>query len=944
MLHKKFLFTCIVSCIAGMTGNYGLVSSADWPMYRSDSGRRGVVESDLPEELTLVWNRRLPALTPAFQDERLQFDAGYEPVIADETVLLASSLTDSVMAFNSRTGESMWTFYTNGPVRLAPSIDGGLACFGSDDGYLYCVEVSSGRLRWKHRAVPSGRRLLGNRRLISVWPIRGGPVVEDGVVYFAAGVWPFEGVFVYAMEMESGKVLWRNDRMGYMYGTQPHNTEAIGGLAPQGYLLIEEDELIVPCSNAYPARLKRDTGELVSFELPSAGRYPGGWFAAIDLDDARAVRRGKLTFDEVVNRQVHEDGLRSGDGGKPGLSRMIRIGDRVLEFDDPPVPIEGVVHSMAVADNHLYVTTREGELLCFGGASDVSEGKPVVWSRQLIKPSIPIEAKASASRIVEQVAGTHGIALVIGLQNGDLVDALIDVTNFHVIAFDDDPGLVAELRARWDASGLYGQRVVVHEVDLSALETPPYIATVMTSENQGGDLVRFLQSLRPYGGVSVGGRSPRQSELDVLDPGGFEIDHSAESELVVIRRDGALPGSTEYKGGFTASDDELVRFPLGVLWFDDTLAHFKRSPQPVFDRGTMISRPKDWMKPRNTGNYKIDYPLLPVVLSDIYTGRVLKESERVELRGLLEISSPETLEPSQYRPTGEPFSSKSTPRVAGQRINPLTGVSETRVFPKTYGCDGGVDYGAFYTLRSGTAAFYDKTIESGTVFLSGPRSGCTNSIIPSGGILNVPYFYEGCTCSYPLPTAMSLVAMPERFEQWSSWGKSEIAPGSLQRLGINFGAPGDRMTRAGTLWLDYPSVGGPSPGVRVESQGTLSSIYRHSLFINPDDPFPWVSGSAVKGLQSLIIRDLKPGNYEVNFYFCRLQSSGQKSEFPQGQTIRLQGIPVSGGTELQPQLVSDMQGIVHSVRNVLVQDYLQVELSAQDGETMISGLELIRQP
>ena len=88
MLHKKFLFTCIVSCIAGMTGNYGLVSSADWPMYRSDSGRRGVVESELPEELTLVWSRRLPALTPAFQDERLQFDAGYEPVIANETVLL----------------------------------------------------------------------------------------------------------------------------------------------------------------------------------------------------------------------------------------------------------------------------------------------------------------------------------------------------------------------------------------------------------------------------------------------------------------------------------------------------------------------------------------------------------------------------------------------------------------------------------------------------------------------------------------------------------------------------------------------------------------------------------------------------------------------------------------------------------------------------------------
>jgi len=85
----------------------------------------------------------------------------------------------------------------------------------------------------------------------------------------------------------------------------------------------------------------------------------------------------------------------------------------------------------------------------------------------------------------------------------------------------------------------------------------------------------------------------------------------------------------------------------------------------------------------------------------------------------------------------------------------MTGQKEPRVIPKTYGCDGGVDYGMFYTLRAGTAAFYDKTLESGTVFISGPRSGCTNSIIPSGGLLNVPYFYEGCTCSYPLPTALS---------------------------------------------------------------------------------------------------------------------------------------------------------------------------------------------
>ena len=109
-------------------------------------------------------------------------------------------------------------FYADGPVPFAPAISGGLACFGSDDGCLYCVELATGNLRWKHRAVPSQRRLLGNKRLISVWAVRGGPVVADAIVYFAAGVWPFEGVFVYAMEMDTGKVLWRSDRLGYLFG------------------------------------------------------------------------------------------------------------------------------------------------------------------------------------------------------------------------------------------------------------------------------------------------------------------------------------------------------------------------------------------------------------------------------------------------------------------------------------------------------------------------------------------------------------------------------------------------------------------------------------------------------------------------------------------------------------------------------------------------------
>ena len=198
-------------------------------------------------------------------------------------------------------------------------------------------------------------------------------------------------------------------------------------------------------------------------------------------------------------------------------------------------------------------------------------------------------------------------------------------------------------------------------------------------------------------------------------------------------------------------------------------------------------------------------------------GRILSPDENKSLRSQLGKPDPEEREPTQYRPPTQTNAWKPEKPKAGIRVNPLTGEKEPRTFPKSYGCDGGIDYGHLYTMRSATASYYDKRIESGTINLSGPRSGCTNSIIPANGVLNVPYYYEGCTCSYPLPMAMALVSMPQTYEQWTSWGT--MPPGKLngkgRRVGRNFGAPGDRVTESGTLWLDFPSVGGPSPVLPV---------------------------------------------------------------------------------------------------------------------------------
>ena len=295
-------------------------------MWRHDAGRTAASPGTLPEALEVIWSRDLPASEPAYQDARLQFDRVAEPIVVGKRLIVGSNSTDRVAAFDTETGELIWEFATNGPVRFAPLGGEGRVIFGSDDGCVYCLKLRDGSLVWKKRAVPSERLVLGNQRLISVWPIRGGPVLQEGKVYFTAGVWPLEGTFIFCVDAKTGDTIWRNDSSAYLYGIHPHNAEAYGGVAPQGYLLLDGEDLVVPCSQAYPARFNPETGELTDFALPAPGRLPGGWFASTPAEEeALKLRRRGLLFDDEVNKKPHEDKMRS--EGVTGVRNTIRTRD-----------------------------------------------------------------------------------------------------------------------------------------------------------------------------------------------------------------------------------------------------------------------------------------------------------------------------------------------------------------------------------------------------------------------------------------------------------------------------------------------------------------------------------------------------------------------------------------------------------------------------------------
>ena len=200
---------------------------ADWPTYLANNQRNAVSAENLAPPLTEAWAHRAafppePAWPPPANQNFYGGVFGIEPwashenalqvCVAGDALYYGSPANHALQAVDVVTGQPRWTFFTEGPVRYAPAIANGRVCFGSDDGFIYSVDLQ-GKLLWKTRAAPPEqpeRRLPGNGHMISMWPVRGGIVIENGQGYACAGIFPEQGVVRCSFEPDTGRILWRS--------------------------------------------------------------------------------------------------------------------------------------------------------------------------------------------------------------------------------------------------------------------------------------------------------------------------------------------------------------------------------------------------------------------------------------------------------------------------------------------------------------------------------------------------------------------------------------------------------------------------------------------------------------------------------------------------------------------------------------------------------------
>jgi len=392
-------------------------AQADWPTFRHDNSRSGYTEESLngasvkeawvyrsPQPPRPAWPG--PARWDSYANVRglgsmRNYDPCFHVVVAGNRLFFGSSTDDSIRAINAATGDTVWTFTTDGPVRIAPTIAGEHVYFGSDDGCVYCVDATDGTLVWKTDRVDESQLILNNGRFVSLSPCRTGVLIDGDRAIFAQGMLPWRDTVLYAVDRLTGK-------------TEGDGCYAASrfGLTLEGALLADGTRIVAPAGRVAPHIFNKSDGQHEGGMEGSGGSSvvlthqntvlcgPGnktGWITETDIESRKQknVHAGPVVSAVTPDGRVMVSRTRLSAWDSTGRKKrwdipcahhnevIVAIDTIILGGDDKVAahelktgkllweqPVEGSAFGLAVTNNRLYVSTDTGAIYCFHSSDE----------------------------------------------------------------------------------------------------------------------------------------------------------------------------------------------------------------------------------------------------------------------------------------------------------------------------------------------------------------------------------------------------------------------------------------------------------------------------------------------------------------------------------------------------------------------------------------------
>lgn len=371
-----------------------------WPQFQKDAVHSGYSTSTAPHTNNLTWKTKIES------------GGEYCPIVVDNRVFI-HPMDGNVYALDMRNGSILWTtnIRTHQVIQSpnwghrivsSPAYANGQLFVGSDDGRLYRLNASNGKIVWDVRI---GFGILG---------IYGSVTYHEGKIFVGNGdTWKWDGPpifpgFFSAIDANSGKVLWRHLLRGGI-GSAPavHNGRVfVGAFDHRLYAFNENDGSVVWryimndtawCSPSIADGMvfigdmdgfiyainesngnevwKFDGGEWLCCSTPTVydGRvyfglytgtgstYPSGIFYCLDEftgKELRSIQRGHICpppviADEMIFYGSHDNYIYACNVSDLSEIWKYKTGDVVQG--------EG-----AMVDGHLFIGSNDGYLYCFG--------------------------------------------------------------------------------------------------------------------------------------------------------------------------------------------------------------------------------------------------------------------------------------------------------------------------------------------------------------------------------------------------------------------------------------------------------------------------------------------------------------------------------------------------------------------------------------------------
>ena len=260
------------------------------------------------------------------------------PTIANGNLYIGS-FNGNEYCLDALTGDFKWMYPTNGYVYSTAAVADGKIYFGSYDGFLYCLDAQTGGFLWKFDSSVNGGGELTMERQITSAPT----IYQDTVIFSTA-----DGLVFCLNTSLQGVEKWRCQAGNG--GEKAHATIAYNRVYVNSYI-VEMEEPHQMFAKVYCLNLT--TGKELWVYTVNPGNYWGQQAYGCSVADYKV-------YFGISNTYYEPDFVFCLDAFQGKALWSYEVSDDIRS-------------TPAIADNRLYITSRDGKIYCF---QDEGEQQP----------------------------------------------------------------------------------------------------------------------------------------------------------------------------------------------------------------------------------------------------------------------------------------------------------------------------------------------------------------------------------------------------------------------------------------------------------------------------------------------------------------------------------------------------------------------------------------